>query len=68
MVWGQEVCLSSKASRQAMGPTQLSVERTLYRGYGGWDVKLTSHIYPVLRLRMCGVVPNSPHVPPLHRA
>jgi len=46
-----------------MDPTQLSVERTLSLGYSGWGLKLTSHVYPVLSLRMCGVIPNSPPPP-----
>jgi len=50
---GAEISLFPTVSRLVLGPTQ---PPTLPRGYSDRIVKLTSHLHPVPRLRMCGAI------------
>ena len=60
--------LFPKASRPVMRPTHSSNYSRLsvlpVPGYSGWNVKPATHLL-VPRLRVSGVMPSFPHMPPL---
>jgi len=63
----QEILLFSTMSRMALDPTQPTIQWILGyfpQGYSRWAVQLTTHLHPVLRLRMSGAKPHSPYTLP----
>jgi hypothetical protein len=51
--------LSSQKSIPALGPTQPCLPAFISSGESGWNVKLTTHLNQVPRLRMSGATPLS---------
>jgi len=60
---GQETFLYSKASRQALGPTQTPLSWTfvlLSPAESGWNMKFSTYFHLVLGMRISGTITSLP--------
>jgi predicted nucleic acid-binding Zn ribbon protein len=57
---GKEILLFSVASRMAPGTTTFK-QVPGAEGQSSWDVKLITHLHPVLKLKSGGAIPPIPH-------
>jgi hypothetical protein len=70
LIFGEENKLWSSHPDQLWSPPSLLFNGYwgFFRGLSDWGVKLTTHPYIVLRLRMHGAVPPLPHMSSWHGA